>query len=135
MFHFKIDAARVNSRMSLMQDRLSRLTTFEVSEEMQAWQMDQFKRNRQNIETLFNGDAVSVSTKFWDRTPRLMKSGKFKKRYALHRAVRKQLLIGKWKDTSKVRKRLARPIIRPELVVDLYVRMVNKAKQSCQWPR
>jgi hypothetical protein len=138
LIHMEFRAVGAFKKLGEMQEQLDVLRTYEIANEMFEWQSDEFKRKNSNLEVITNDTATSATTKFWDR-PKKVKRGsdKIKKRYAMGRAVKKQILLGMWMkpetSTGKKRTRLYRPILRPELVVGLYLRIMLMARERCRW--
>jgi len=122
MFAIEADTAPVLATFDKMIGQLHRLPN-DMHDEMQAWQTEDMKRARPNIE---QPDQHSVMTRIWPRSRRQSKDrGKKGSRKAQRRIVPAAL-------TGIAPQRSGRPILRPSLY-ELLVERMRNLLASVKW--
>jgi hypothetical protein len=111
MIEITIDAEVVVKKLAKLEEQLSDLKTRDMPDEMTRWQEEEFNRKKPNMETNATATSATVSTKFWGRPVGTRMVGRAGRR-----------ITGR------------RYILRPEVIVDLGIRMKRIAREAIQWP-
>jgi hypothetical protein len=123
----QLDASKVLEKFEQMQNNLVKLKTSELQNEMKSWQDENFQRKRPNVETASGEDHTEVSSKFWERS-----SEPIKRAQARTKPTRK-VTLGKAMKRTQAKRRT--DIMRPEVVLTLYVDMMKLVTRMFTWPR
>jgi hypothetical protein len=125
MFELKIEG--VEALLKKLEKYEGQITELHkaMPEELETWQRDDMKRKYPNTQTDTVGNETSASTSIWPRSRQPSKDTHHRRQQGprQYRPVKRGPVVGS-----------NRPILRAELLTELWQRMVKLTAEAMKWP-